>query len=246
MDISKFLEDGLKKEQDIKVTPPVKPARRKYDEQIVAWFDILGMREKIKDQDNYDAEKILTIMGKFQTYVRNSCDNLDITFMQISDGIILVSEYNNLNEICEILCQVQWKVLVHDNMIIRGALTSGKVTTEKGDPSIIIGPALIDAFEIESENAIFPRIIISYELYKVANFNYITKDSDHLYYLDFIEYIIKTEKFNTKKLLHILRTSKVINYLKDEYNKFIQKNKRVAQKYGWLIEKLSSKQIKVL
>ena len=245
-DISKFIEEGQKKEQAIKVTPPTVHLRRQYDEKIVAWFDILGMRNRIHDYEKHDAEEILTTMGRFQNYVRNSCESLDIKYMQISDGFILVSEFNYLKEICEILCQVQWKILVNDKMLLRGALTSGKVSIADDDQKLVVGPAFIEAFSMESENAIFPRIIISNNLYQSVKFDYLSEDSDHLYFLDFLTYAIKTEDYNIRQLTHILQTTKVIDFLQTEYNKNIKDNIWIAQKYGWLIEKLSIQKIKVL
>ena len=246
LDISKFLEEGQKKEQAVKVKPPAVQLRRQYDEKIVAWFDILGMRNRMRDYEKHDAEEILTTMGRFQNYVRNSCESLDIKYMQISDGFILVSEFNYLEEICEILCQVQWKILVNDNMLLRGALTSGKVSITDDDQKLVVGPAFIDAFLMESEIAIFPRIIISNNLYQSVKFDYLSEDSDHIYFLDFLTYVIKTEDYNVSKLTHFLQTTKVIEFLQTEYNENIKKDLRVAQKYGWLIEKLLTQKVKVL
>jgi len=245
--ISKYLENAFEKERLLKATLPPIPERRQYDEKLVAWVDILGMRTRIHDYKNHDAEEILTIMSRFQNYVRNSCENFEelVKYIQISDGIIIVSEFEYLKEICEILCQIQWNILVNDNMILRGALTSGKIRINE-DPPLIIGPAFVEAFELESENAIFPRIIISHNLYNLSNFEFINEDTDHYHFLDFLEYVIKTKNLNNKQLLHNLRTSKVIKYLKTEYNEHIGKDNRTAQKYGWLIAKLSDRKIKVL
>ena len=245
--ISQYLKNAYENERLLKVEKPPSTERRQYDEKLVAWIDILGMRAKIHDYKKNDAEDILTIMSRFQNYVRNSCNDIEelIKYIQISDGIIIVSEFEYLKKICEILCQIQWKILINENMILRGALTSGKIRINE-DPPLIIGPAFVEAFELESENAVFPRIIISHELYQLSDFKFINEDSDHFYFLDFLEYVIETESLNNKQLLQYLRTSKVIKYLKTEYNTYIGKNKRIAQKYGWLIEKLSNRKIKVL
>jgi hypothetical protein len=246
--LSEFLEEGYKKERAIKTEPPPVSIRRQYDEKLVAWFDVLGMREKIRNYKEYDAEKILTVMGRFQNYVRNSCEGLEslVKFMQISDGFILVSEFECLKEVCEILCQIQWKILLNDNMLLRGALTSGKISMTDDDPKLIIGPAFVEAFSMESENAIFPRIIISNNLYQVADLDFLKEDSDHFYFLDFLEYVIKAENYNIKELTHNLRASRVIRFLKKEYSSHLENDKKIAQKYGWLIEKLSAREIKVL
>jgi hypothetical protein len=89
--ISEFLENAHKKEQTLKKPSPSIPLRRQYDEKLVAWFDVLGMRSRIRSYKEHDAEEILTIMGRFQNYVRNSCESFEeigkIKFMQISDGL---------------------------------------------------------------------------------------------------------------------------------------------------------------
>jgi hypothetical protein len=250
INISEFIENGYKKERSIKVPLSITALRRQYDERLVAWLDVLGMRNRIRNYKDHDAEEIFTTMGRFQNYVRNSCATLEklgqVKYMQISDGFILVSEFECLNKICEILCQIQWKILVNDNMLLRGALTSGKISMTDDEPRLIIGPAFIEAFSMESENAIFPRIIISHDLYQVAKLDYIIEDSDHFYFLDFLGYVIKNENYNIRQLTHDLRTFKVIEFLKNEYNNNIENDKKIAQKYGWLIEKLSARQIKVL
>jgi hypothetical protein len=245
--ISEFIENAYKKERSLKITPPPVSVRRRYDDRLVAWIDILGMRSKIRNYNKYDAEEILAVMGRFQNYARNSCEYLGdlVKFIQISDGIIIVSEFDYLKDICEILCQIQWKILINDNMILRGALTSGKISITD-DPPLIVGPAFVEAFAMESENAIFPRIIISNELYQSAKVDFISEDSDHLYFLDFLEYVVKTENLNIKQLTHNLRTSKVIDFIRDEYNGSVENNKWLAQKYGWLITKLSARKINVL
>jgi hypothetical protein len=248
--ISEFLENAHKKERTLKRVPPSIPQRRQYDEKLVAWFDVLGMRKRIRDYKDHDAEEILTIMGRFQNYVRNSCENLEelgqVKYMQLSDGFILVSEFDCLNKICEILCQIQWKILVNDNMLLRGALTSGKISMTDDDPRLIVGPAFVEAYHLESENAIFPRIIISHDLYQSVKSDLITEDSDHFYFLDFLGYIIRNEDYNITQLTQILRTCKVLEFLRTEYNQHIETDKKVAQKYGWLITKLSARKIAVL
>jgi hypothetical protein len=248
--IGGFLENAYKKERSLKIVPPAEVLRRQYDEKLVAWIDVLGMRNRISNYKEHDAEEILTIMGRFQNYIRNSCAGLEevgqIKYIQISDGFILVSEFDCLKEICEILCQVQWKILLNDNMLLRGALTSGKVKITDDNPPMVVGPAFVEAFAMESENAIFPRIIISNNLYHLAGCDFIAEDSDHFYFLDFLEYEIRNENHNPKQLSHYLTTSKVINFLRNEYNNYVEKNKWLAQKYGWLIAKLSIREIKVL
>lgn len=242
--------DWIEEAENVKVPP--EPPKKIYDEKLVAWFDILGMRKKIHECD--DVEEILTIMGKLQKYVENACESLvainKVNYLQISDGFIIIAELDCIDAICEILCKVQWQVLVYSQMILRGALTAGKVSISD-DSRLIVGPAFIDAFVLESENAIFPRILFSKEIFNYIKidsiaFKYIAEDFDKFSYLDFIYYTIISENYTKKQLNHLFKTYHIVTFLKKNYEDFITNKKNVAQKYGWLISKLAVHNIKVL
>jgi hypothetical protein len=240
-------------DEENKVEKPAEPPRRTYDEKLVAFIDILGIRSKIRAEEN-DAEEILIIMGKLQSYVESACEELvaddKLNYLQLGDSFIIVADLDCMDKLCEILSIVQWKVLVYSKMLLRGALTAGKVSMSD-DSKIIIGPAYIDAFDLESENAIFPRILIANEIQqfissKDIKFEYIVEDNDKFRYLDFINYIIKTKKLNTVTLEHILNTEGIVLFLKKSYQHTIKNNKHVAQKYGWMIAKLASYNINII
>lgn len=230
------------------------PERKIYSDRIVAWIDILGMRNKMRKSN--DAEEIFNIMAKLQHFVENACEDLFkagvLNFLQLSDGFIIVSEMQYINELCEILCEIQWHVLLHldDLKLLRGAVTAGKVSMSE-DARLIIGPAFIEAYAMESDNAIFPRILFADEIYQHINpkdliFKHIKEDGDHFKYLDFITYSIKKQSLRQQELAHLLETNGVFKTLKHSYESNISTNKTVAQKYGWLIAKLSENKIDIL
>jgi len=242
--------DWIKEAEKISIPP--EPYKKNYDEKLVAWFDILGMRELMHTSD--DADKILSIMGTLQKYVENSCETLvakdKVDYLQISDGFILIGELDCINEICEVLCKVQWQVLVYLKMLIRGALTAGKVSISD-DSRLIVGPAFIDAFVLESENAIFPRILFDNQIFKYVDtdtieFKYITEDNDKFFYLDFLNYMITSKGYTKKQLDHLFQTQGIEFYIKSNYENFVTNRKKLAQKYGWLISKLATHNIKII
>ena len=63
--------------------------RKSYDQKIVGWLDILGIRAKIKDEKNNDAESIISIMSEMASYVSLSCDKFVaqgvMFYLQIAD-----------------------------------------------------------------------------------------------------------------------------------------------------------------
>jgi hypothetical protein len=228
--------------------------RREYDEKLLAWFDVLGMSKKILDSGSLDdgAENIITDIGKLRNCVENSCDNLRkqglLDYIQLNDGFVIVCELNCIDELCEVLCEIQWKVLVELKLPLRGALTAGQVTASN-DPKVIIGPAFINAFLMEDEIAIFPRILFSEDIYRFINkkkikFLYVAEDVDHLKYLDYINYELDLEG-NLKNFDNKLKVFGIKQLVKKSYFDNIDHNKKLAQKYGWIINKLSACKISI-
>ena len=237
--------------ESIGTSPVMDIPKRAYNDKLVAWIDTLAMRNKMRNSD--DAEEIFTIMGKLQNYVENACADLvakeKLNYLQISDGFIIVAELDCINELCEILCQIQWNVLFYSQMLLRGALTAGKVSMSD-DSRLIIGPAFIEAFAMESENAIFPRILFANEIEDYIGkdeivFSYLKEDSDHFTYLDFLKYMIDKEQIPPKALRHLVQTQGVKKLLVDGYSENIQKRKNLAQKHGWLIARFAEYRIKL-
>lgn len=138
-----------------------------YSNRLVAWIDILGMRNMIKSEEN-EAETIFGVMEKLRSFVQTPCANLakegKLHYTQIADGFMIVADVECATEFCSILADVQWRVFVECQMLLRGAVTAGKVSVSE-DPQIIIGPAYVDAYMLESESAIYPRVILTDEFF---------------------------------------------------------------------------------
>jgi hypothetical protein len=204
-------------------------------------------------KSNSGAEDIITSLGKLGNCVKNSCDPLIIKdkleYAQLNDGFVIVCDFDYINELCKILCEIQWKVLIEIKLPIRGALTAGQVIIQP-EPKVIIGPAFIKALVMEGENAIFPRVLFSEEIYQYIkkeeiNFPYLTEDADHLKYIDYLKYEFDLED-NFRNFDNKLKVHGIKRILKKYYTDNIVKNKNIAQKYGWIIKKLSAFNIKII
>jgi hypothetical protein len=251
---NELIDEWFKDETSFAI--PEKPdiPKREYEEKLLAWLDVLGMSRKILDSGSLDtgAENIITDIGKLKNCVENSCEKLRkdglLDFIQLNDGFIIVSEINCIDELCEILCEIQWKVLVELKLPLRGALTAGQIVTSN-DPKVIIGPAFINAYLMEDEIAIFPRILFSEEIFQYIDktklkFLYVSEDADHLKYLDYIKYEIDLEN-DLRNFDNKLKVFGIKQLIKKNYADNIHHNKKLAQKYGWIINKLSACNIKV-
>lgn len=249
--IYKWVEEAPK----LPIPPEVKKPEQTYDEKLVAYIDVLGMTEKTLEGS---AEQMLTLMGNLRICVGTACDPLvkQVKFLQLGDGFTIVADLNRINELCEALSRIQWRVLVNSQMMVRGALTAGPIGFDQQhdeDIKYIVGPAFITAYRLETRNAIYPRIILAsalepYMAQRSINisFKHIVEDNDKLKYLDFIGHSIDTEKYDKKTLDRLLTTKGTKRILKRQYKKYLKGDKEAAQKYGWLIRRLAAHGIDVL
>ena len=234
-------------------TSPSTTIKRTYNDNLVAFIDVLGTTDLIKRKD---AEEILTLMGEIQKYVKAECEPLEarhkLSYLQVGDGFVIVMGLGYLNTLCRILSIIQWKTLIYSKKLIRGALTAGEVVV---DGNLFIGPAIIEAYKLERQNAIFPRIIYTGEIEKYIKkpttmFDYITEDQDKAKYIDYIKYNFDVRKLSTTSLDQLLIDQGTKNILKDEYQLYSSKKDseflKRAQKYGWLISKFSSHGIRII
>lgn len=229
------------------------PPRKTYDTKLVAWLDILGIRVKIKDEKN-DAQSIISIMSELESYVRSACDDYVkagvMTYLQIADGFMIVADIDTANELCACLADIQWKILLNLKMLSRGAITAGSVSVVN-EGSLIIGPAYVDAYVLESENAIFPRVIIPEIFFQatkdVLKFKHIKTDTDHVNYIDYISYIIEKNRIDSMRLNYILTQEGVCEMINEQYNSAAKKpNFSILQKYGWMKELLFQNKIRMI
>ena len=250
-DISK-IESWLNDSVETSDVDDEKP-RLSYSKKIVAWLDILGVRSKIKNEKKYDAEDIIGIMNSLATYVKNSCDRLyedeKLDYSQIADGFMIVADITCADEICKILAEIQWKILLNLKMLSRGAVTVGNVSVYNND-KFIIGPAYVDAYAMESENAVYARTIVSNafidETKDYLTVSFLKEDSDKCVYIDYIDYVIKYNYDDSLRTSKILSQQGVIKELKKNYSPKTQDKKiSVLQKYGWTIALLKRNKIDI-
>lgn len=248
------IDEWIREAEIIEVPAEALP-RRAYNERLVAFIDILGITNLVSDS-RYDAEEVLQIMGQIQNYVKNECEELvkesEAIVLQLGDGFVIVAELDCVNRLCEILSAIQWQALVYSHRLLRGALTAGEVVVSD-DERYFIGPAIIEVFALERQNAIFPRIILVNEIEEYikkaklrVDFGYIVEDEDKMRYLDFIKCNIDTEKLSRKKLMSLLTTQGTIDMIRTAYETLMKEDKTVAQKYGWLISKFAYHGIKII
>jgi len=167
-----------------------------YEERLVAFIDILGFKEVVKKSERsantreliYDSLSFLKkreFASKWDLQLieieedaqKRNLEDFDIsdrtTCTSFSDSIAVSVEYNrdNINESFSTLVANLSFVgarLMTKGILFRGGITTGK--TVHTDNGIIFGQGLIDAYELESKAACYPRILISDKLLKLLKY----------------------------------------------------------------------------
>ena len=130
----------------------------------IAYFDILGYEHKIKEVGG--ASKLAEIINKnillaqdiasiFNGSEHIRAKEINFKLKAFSDNFILCSE-NDFLSVLFISTVLQGR-LITDNIFVKGALCYGDLYFGK---EFVCGEGLIHAYKIESEIAIFPRIIV--------------------------------------------------------------------------------------
>lgn len=167
----------------------------KYERRIVAFIDILGFKEIIK-QSEKDPSKNKLIYAVLE-YLKDweVSDKWNLKFIEIeeyaqkkglasfdirgktnstsfSDSIVIsVKVDNNVNEMASTLIvnlAYIGAILMEKGVLIRGGLTIGNIIHSNN--GTVFGQGLIDAYMLELKSAKFPRIILSDKLIKELNY----------------------------------------------------------------------------
>lgn len=236
--------------------PPIIP-HQDYEDRIVAFVDVLGFKDLVDSSKN-DVKVLRNITSALSTLYewiwKWEADGGDssFAFTQFSDSVVL-SALADTQDSFEMLLQLMLGIvdIAYSNcIIVRGGIARGKLIH---DNEMVVGPAMVDAYFLESQIAKYPRIVISEELKtefevnlqeyvdsqpnltEIPRFNKIFKqdDVDGLWYMDYID---PDEEF-------VIRHSKkdYLDTLKDIARKGLSNSDaNVRMKYEWLERKLAA------
>lgn len=137
-----------------------------YDHRLVSFIDILGFSSMVKKsvEDKEYGNKIFKALKQIQQQVRyneekKETENSDFEMVQFSDSLVISQKYINTVSLTTFIMRVNFiqKILADKGILIRGGISAGQLYHED---TIAYGPAFIKAYELESQYAKFPRIIL--------------------------------------------------------------------------------------
>ena len=130
----------------------------------IAYFDILGYKEKMKTNSKEMLEKICKMIDLANEII-SRMGNVDVNIVKkiFSDNFFFCTK-NDYYELILFVSVLQALFIVFD-FFVRGTLYYGELYI---DENFVYGQGLIDAYEIESQTAIFPRIILDDSYFDAA------------------------------------------------------------------------------
>lgn len=219
----------------------------KYEKRIIAFIDILGFSELIKDSEQNPAtfEKIYEVINYFKNWEKPENWNLKTIEIEedaqmkglaifdlsnkstctcFSDSIIVSIKITD-GDISALLSTLIANIsfigayIIQKGILIRGAITIGNIIHQ--DNGIILGQGFIDAYNLESKLATFPRIIVSEKLINELNYLIETKSNRYPYH----QYLTRDKDgcigFNQLKYFEVIQSWTDMNedILKDALDK---------------------------
>jgi hypothetical protein len=228
-----------------------------YRKAIVTFLDVLGFRSLIKSETCDAIDSILEKMSKYAAPIADPDDDPYHPVTTVFSDCVMRISFTDSKEnsdyqigllFYELLALVHAQSeLIDNDVIVRGAVAFGDISYKN---ERVFGPAMVDAYELESSKAVFPRIIISPTWMDVLKSDrlirsknhtlkeeliyinkLIRKDEDGLYFIDYIRAI--RSELDDPEAGYISFLKRHQRLIKNNLKKHATQE-RVLEKYKWL------------
>ena len=240
---------------------------------IVLHSDILGFKKIIenaeKDKEEETLKKLKEAIQESIQFINSLKSSeikpleLNINFKMFSDNLYASFSYeeNNLRSFSNALMlaifftRSYFTHMLYNKIPIRGGISFGN---DYYDDTIIFSIALVKAYTLETEKAIYPRVVIDSELIEIIMKeielpsmmfldilnNSILKDQENTYFINpnGLTVDFKNE-FNGLEGVELdkIYIKKNIEFVEEELKKIInqtEENEKIVKKYEWLLDLL--------
>ena len=218
-----------------------------YKEKIVCFIDILGFGEMVDSQYLSDPEKMCNILEE----IRNSivewvgvpvAKKIDLQITQFSDCIVFSFVSNKHYFMTfNFMKDLSIKMVIKHAVLFRGGITFGKVFH---NPETIFGPAMNCAYKLESEQAVYPRIVIDKKALDLKDDDgktiaeypgqFVFKLTDTGF--SYIEYIVDVVGYADQNIFYSALRAIIAKGL-------LSSNPRVKEKYEWMREEYNKAKV---
>ena len=211
----------------------------------LAFIDILGFKYLMRNPEAI--KTVISIIEKELKNTRSGLTGRKAKYFKstiFSDSIIISSKLTgnleNIRSTYKLLCQVVAEIqikLICKGVWVRGGISHGTLQFSKNEnDTIIYGEALVKAYNIETNSAIFPRVIIDSDIIEFLGFK--NKKSFINYFNDYDGSFIRENVFNNRDILSQeierkyldIDTPIFIDYLDFIFNKNKKSNPTIKKK----------------
>ena len=138
-----------------------------YEKGVLTFLDILGFREIVSNRKPDEIEEILNLLAKVSGVDEKREYQHAPSVLAFSDSIVRVatigSKEKNTFSMNQLFFELLHVLHIQGELVFRGIFLRGAITV--GDVAVsstaVFGPAFIEAYDLESKLALYPRIIIS-------------------------------------------------------------------------------------
>lgn len=200
-----------------------------YKEKIVAFVDILGMSEYMRniDKTTSDArEKYDNINSTSEIFYSIFKNDKRFSRMVISDSFVISTYIDYLSDLIENLSLLQLRFIEETRFFLRGAIAYDNVI-DNIEKNKIIGPAFVLAHDLESKIVVYPRIIIDDSIILNKSLK-LREDADNFKFIDFLSNITNDDCEIIDKIILKWDSEKI-------------GNKAIIQKRNWFLKYYNEK-----
>ncbi|OAI44316.1 hypothetical protein AYO42_00795 [Rhizomicrobium sp. SCGC AG-212-E05] len=158
---SRRQEVAMVKSSDDNAVLHFKKGQVHYERRLVAFFDVLGWRDKIEKAgtDPIQLARLRNVVGFYSLIAKKRGTDSDLRISTFSDNVAVSAKLSDLDFLLLMVGLVQI-LAVTEGCLLRGGVTIGDIVH---DGDVVFGPALNRAYDIESRVAVYPRIVIDPE-----------------------------------------------------------------------------------
>ncbi|QXJ49273.1 hypothetical protein KIV12_05715 [Bacillus altitudinis] len=208
---------------------------KQYEHRYIVFIDILGFKNFVEEsEENEDQLKNIHEALNYISRIKRENDEGTLSLKDMgkevtvfSDSIVISMPVSNnsegwilLNEV--IFLQIN---LMNLGICIRGGMTAGKLYHKE---NIVFGPAMNEAYNLESNCAIYPRVIVSSNyLETVYRYGNPLPEIEHDYYKDYLDLLKEDQDGNfyvdfLNQELNVDGREEYLNFLEKTKNSIIQ------------------------
>jgi hypothetical protein len=161
-----------------------------YKQHYVAFLDVLGFKEMVADDLQYDKNQHLLKLYKCHTAAAGIFNDPSYTITQFSDSVVIAKPYdaNAFSDFVKHVAEYQ-RLLLDEELLCRGGVAVNK---HFSNGSFTFSAGLISAYQVESTTARYPRVVISPEVLSlvfpggIKSLNYLVEENDGLWFIDYL------------------------------------------------------------